>query len=88
MLCRPNSYVFLLVVVVSATACVNSTNVGLSNARTYDTRNERADKTHDVIANGDDSCGIPGSGRRDPIPMRLVACPGDESSMHRVAARD
>ena len=88
MLCRPNRFAFLLVVVVFAMACVNSTNVGLSNARTNDTRNERADRTNDVIANGDDSCEVPGSGRRDPMPLRLVACPGDEASMHRVAARD
>jgi hypothetical protein len=88
MKCRPNVSALFLVAVTAATGCINSTRVGLSNARASDARTERLDKTQDVIANGDSSCRTPGSAQSDPMPVRLVACPGDESLVHRMAARD
>lgn len=80
-------FVTVFVVVALSTSCVDSTKVGLSNARN-ENRSERVGRTPDVIANGDDSCEGPDSARPDPTPIRSIACPGEESSTHRLATRD
>jgi hypothetical protein len=88
MKCRPSVSALVLAAVCSTTACVDTTKVGLSNVRANESRNDRMDKPHDVIANGNDSCEVPGRARQDPIPVRFNACPGNDATPHRVAARD
>jgi hypothetical protein len=88
MLGLPNRFATMIVAVAVTSSCVDSTKVGFSNGRANDIRVERMGRTQDVIANGNESCEVPESTRRDPTPIRLNACPGEESSAHRVAARD
>jgi hypothetical protein len=80
-------FVTLIVVAAVSASCVDSTKVGLSNARN-ENRSERVGRTPDVIANGDDSCERPESVRPDPTPIRSIACPGEGSAIHRLATRD
>jgi len=87
MQCRPNIVVLAVLVSAATAGCVDSTKVGLSNARAHEWHQARAEKGSNVISNGDDSCERQGSARPDPAPMRLNPCPGIERQTHHLAAK-
>ncbi len=86
MKCRPYSDIVAVLVFAAAVSCVDSTKVGLSNARAREWRQARTEKGYDIISDGDDSCERPGSSRPDPAPIRLYPCPRIERETPRVAA--
>jgi len=86
MTCRPYVLAGSVLMLASAVGCVDSATVGLSNAQSHVWRNDHADRSHDAVADGDDSCERPGSNRPDPAPLRLNPCPSDEPMMVRTVA--
>jgi len=85
-MCRPNSFIWIILLLMVSTGCVNSTKVGLSNAPGRGWRHDRTDGGRDQIANGDDSCERAGSVRPDPAPVRLIPCPNNEPFKARKVA--
>lgn len=83
MKCRPSALLLEVLAIVTAQGCVDSTKVGLSNARSQEWRQARTERSSDVIANSDDSCERPGSSTRDPAPVRLYPCPTKERQTRR-----
>jgi len=79
----------VLILLLSAVAvdCVDSTKVGLSNARAHEWRQTRSEQGSDVISNGDDSCERQGSVRPDPAPARLNPCAGINREKPYLAAK-
>jgi hypothetical protein len=66
----------LIVLLGIIVGCAGSTKVGLTNTQAREWRQTRLSNTYDVVANGDDSCQRPRSGRPDPMPIRFYRCPG------------
>jgi hypothetical protein len=85
MRCRPFDTLMMAVVLSGASGCVESTRVGLDNARAREWHQERIGKGPDVIANADDSCERGGSDRPDPMPVRFYKCPGRPAEGTRLA---
>lgn len=86
MRCRPFALLAVVFAVLAASGCVDSTKVGLTNVRAREWRQARASAPSDAIADGDDSCERPGTGRPDPVPSRLYRCPGKPPEGTRVAS--
>jgi metal-dependent HD superfamily phosphatase/phosphodiesterase len=82
---RAHAAAFALMVLATSAGCASSTKVGLSNVRAGESRQPRAEKSYDVIANGDTSCERVGQSRPDPAPVRANPCPMNERGVARVA---
>ncbi len=87
MQCRPDKILTILLF-VTAIGCIDTMQVGLSNARADEWRQARTERSSDSISNGDDSCERPGSVRPEPAPIRLNRCPRIErQATHAVALK-
>ena len=84
---RAGAAAVAFVVIAIATGCTSSTKVGLSNVRAGESRQPRAEKSYDVISNGDTSCERVGQSRPDPAPVRTNPCPMNEPRVARVTAK-
>ena len=84
---RAGAAALVFLVIAITTGCTNSTKVGLSNVRAGESRQPRAEKSYDVISNGDTSCERVGQSRPDPAPVRTNPCPMNERTIARVAVK-
>jgi len=84
---RVGATALAFVAIAITTSCTDSTKVGLSNVRAGESRQPRAEKSYDVISNGDTSCERVGQNRPDPAPVRTNPCPMSEPGVARVAVK-
>lgn len=84
MRCRPFDSISCILVTIGTSGCVDSMQVGLSNAHAMQWHQAILIDGSNAVANADDSCERVSSGRPDPAPIRFYRCPGQMPEGTRV----